>query len=86
MEKHQSRVHGVARTKALKPTPADIELVRVQSFFTGNQYRPFLVRSDPAGPALLQGASMGLHAIVTHAVIPLLDAALDSIQLRYDAS
>ena len=49
-EKHLAKEHniGYGKGKTL-PTPNDIGTVRVQSFCTGNHYRPFVVCAEFSG-------------------------------------
>lgn len=86
VEKHQSRIHRVLKTKARKPCPQDIEVVCVQSFFPSKYYRPFIVRSDPDGSVPLQGPSLAINEAVLHAEGPEPDTNLDSVRSQYEAS
>ena len=81
VEKHQSRIHRVAKQrKSQKPTPQDIEVVCVQSFFDikTTYYRPFIVsQQDPTSGS----NGIGLHAETQGST-----QALDLLQSRYKAS
>ena len=68
MEKHLAKEHNIGLTKGkTRRTAEDILVVKVQSFCTGDHYRPFVVREDSSHPDALERlhADSSSHAVAT---------------------